>query len=356
MLLQMLAALPDSAQAEVWLPTDLRHGCTPLCVELDRLGIANRHLDLPVLRRAYRTPRSLVALVRRCGQLRSEFRRAKPALVYCTTSAALLAAPIARRSGVPKVVGHLQEIWTDGDRRVLGRLARSCQTLIAISAAVADATGPQLRPRTVVVHNATSDPGHEISPSERTGPVTYVVASRWTPRKGLGTLLTAWDRATDPGRLIILGGPPGSGEGVDVRAIVATLRRPESVTVVGEVADPAKYIDAADAVLVPSDQPEGFGLVAIEGFARHRAAIVSATGGLPEVIRDGVDGWLFPPGDADALASLLSRLDRATLVAAGKQARASYEANFSTASYGRRWSRAAGFSSLDELAVRHDRR
>lgn len=344
MLLEVLDALPDASRAEVWLPTDLEHVAAALCVELDRRGIANRHVDLPILRRAYRTPATLGALARRCVRLRRELRAARSGVVYCTTSAALLAAPIARASGVRRVICHLQEIWSGGDRKLLAPLAHSCDTLIAISEAVADATGSRLRPRTVVVPNATPEPAGVTPLAGRSGPLTYVVASRWNGWKGHRTLLKAWDALDEPGRLVILGGPPGSGESVDVPALVATLRKPESVVVVGEVADPSAHLDAADVVVVPSDRPEPFGLVAIEAFARGRPVIGSAAGGLLEIVRPDADGWLFPPGDADALATLLQRLDRRRVTAAGRQARQRYETAFSKQAYARRWSSAVSLA------------
>jgi glycosyltransferase involved in cell wall biosynthesis len=55
-------------------------------------------------------------------------------------------------------------------------------------------------------------------------------------------------------------------------------------------------------IVVPSLWPEVFGLVCVEAFASGRAVVASAIGGLPELITPGVDGWLFPPGDAEALA------------------------------------------------------
>ena len=101
-------------EVEVWLPADLPHPPLQmaLCRTLTSQGVAVRHLDLPILRRAYRNAQGLMALAWRAVRTLAELRRAKPAILYCTTSAALLAAPLARLVGVPKVIGHLQEIWS----------------------------------------------------------------------------------------------------------------------------------------------------------------------------------------------------------------------------------------------------
>jgi glycosyltransferase involved in cell wall biosynthesis len=170
----------------------------------------------------------------------------------------------------------------------------------------------------------------------RTGALTFAVGSRWNGWKGHRTLLAAWDRL-DTGRLIVLGGPPPSGDAVDVPALVRALRRPDSVVVVGEVDDISPYITQADVVVMPSDRPEPFGLVAIEAFARGRPVIASAAGGLLDIISDGIDGWLFPPQDVEALAGIMSRLVRSTVVEAGRAARTTYERRYTTARYAEQW-------------------
>jgi glycosyltransferase involved in cell wall biosynthesis len=87
--------------------------------------------------------------------------------------------------------------------------------------------------------------------------------------------------------------------------------------VVGEVPDIAPYIAESDVVLLPSDLPEGFGLVVVEAFAQGRPAIASRSGGTVDVITHGVDGWLFTPGDPASLAAVLSSLTPAAVAEAG---------------------------------------
>jgi glycosyltransferase involved in cell wall biosynthesis len=342
MLLEFQAALPDDLRdrAEYWLPTDLPHGDAPLCVELERRGGTVRHLDLPILRRADRTPRGLLRLAGRALRLYRVLRRRRPELVYCTTSAAFVGAPVARLARVPRVVGHVQELWSGGDQKVLGLLARSTSLLLAISHPVRQRLPERLRERTTVVLNATPEPESYVEARERSGPLTFLVASRWNGWKGHRTLLAAWDQLQEPGRLVVLGGPPASGESVDVRDLVTRLARPDTVDVVGETEDPHSYFEAADVVVVPSDDPEPFGLVAAEAFARGRAVVGSDAGGLADIITEGVNGWLYPSRDADALAAVLGRLSRDDVTAAGLAARKTYLDRFTSARYAKDWLRA----------------
>ena len=51
------------------------------------------------------------------------------------------------------------------------------------------------------------------------------------------------------------------------------------------------------ASVVPSVWPETFGLTVVESMASERACIVSNIGGMPEIVTDGVDGYIVEPGD-----------------------------------------------------------
>jgi glycosyltransferase involved in cell wall biosynthesis len=65
-----------------------------------------------------------------------------------------------------------------------------------------------------------------------------------------------------------------------------------------------------DALVAPALWYETFSIVAHEAFAAGLPVIASRIGVMPEVVRNGVDGLLFPPGDDDALCTLLLGLVR----------------------------------------------
>jgi glycosyltransferase involved in cell wall biosynthesis len=75
--------------------------------------------------------------------------------------------------------------------------------------------------------------------------------------------------------------------------------------------EPAELTSAygrATVVALPSVWPEPFGLVGIEAMAHGRPVVGSATGGIPEWLRDEETGLLVRPGDAQELAEALRRL------------------------------------------------
>jgi glycosyltransferase involved in cell wall biosynthesis len=68
-------------------------------------------------------------------------------------------------------------------------------------------------------------------------------------------------------------------------------------------------IDSSCCVVIPSlsDYVEAFSIVASEAWARGKPVIASAVGALKYRVKDGVNGFLFKPGDYKALASILPR-------------------------------------------------
>src|SRR5205807_10312646 len=65
---------------------------------------------------------------------------------------------------------------------------------------------------------------------------------------------------------------------------------------------------AAAAIAVVPSRAEAFGLVNIEAMAVATPVVATRVGGIPEIIRDGVDGFLVPPGDPPAIAARLRQL------------------------------------------------
>ncbi|MBI5913712.1 glycosyltransferase family 4 protein [Candidatus Azambacteria bacterium] len=69
-----------------------------------------------------------------------------------------------------------------------------------------------------------------------------------------------------------------------------------------------RIVEGARVVVLPSEWFENYSMSLIESFAKGKPVIASAIGGIPEIVRDGVNGWLFPPGDARALRATIERV------------------------------------------------
>ena len=71
--------------------------------------------------------------------------------------------------------------------------------------------------------------------------------------------------------------------------------------------DVGPFYSAIDALLLPSAN-EGTPVSVIESLAAQRPAVATRVGGTPDVIRDGIDGFLVEVGDAEAVADRLAEL------------------------------------------------
>lgn len=114
-------------------------------------------------------------------------------------------------------------------------------------------------------------------------------------------------RVQVPARLHLVGDGP---ERARIEALVSSLGLADHVRFLGEPAEPAqlsRLLQASDVFLLPS-QSESFGLAALEAMACGVPVVASDLGGLPEVIVDGVTGFLAPTGDVERMATVTRRL------------------------------------------------
>ena len=84
-------------------------------------------------------------------------------------------------------------------------------------------------------------------------------------------------------------------------------RQPSPVLLVGYRNDVPKVMAAVDVLVLPSKQ-EAQSLVIPQAFATGKPVIASNVGGIPENVRDGVNGFLVSPGDESGLAAAMEQL------------------------------------------------
>jgi glycosyltransferase involved in cell wall biosynthesis len=118
-------------------------------------------------------------------------------------------------------------------------------------------------------------------------------------RKGTPYLLEAWKRAAIPDAELHLIGPLRLAKPF-VDGYAGTFRHWPHVPK-SELG--ARYA-AADLLVFPT-LGDGFGLVIQEAMCSGTPVLTTPCGGGPECITDGVDGWLIPPRDVDALVERL---------------------------------------------------
>ncbi|GAP95135.1 glycosyltransferase family 4 protein [Leptolyngbya sp. NIES-2104] len=135
----------------------------------------------------------------------------------------------------------------------------------------------------------------------------FVFLGRFTPEKGLSWLFNAIAQVSVPIHLDVAG---QGNQAAQIQQQIDTLGLCDRVTLHGWLneAQTEQLIAQARAVVYPSLWHEPGGTVAFEAMAQARALIMSRVGGMPEVVRDGVNGLLVEPNDVVQLAHSLERL------------------------------------------------
>ena len=116
----------------------------------------------------------------------------------------------------------------------------------------------------------------------------------------------------------------------DAMALARSLGVGDAVIFLGEQDRVVPLLSAADVFLLPSAQ-ESFGLAALEAMACELPVVASRVGGLPEVVEDGVSGFLHDQADLEGMAQSALRLltDEALRRRAAARSRAIAENRYS---------------------------
>lgn len=156
----------------------------------------------------------------------------------------------------------------------------------------------------------------------------FLYVGRLAHEKGVGTLLEAWAMLPPSMRLTIAGAGP-----LDAAVTEAAGRHP-GITYAGRL--DAAGVDAAlgtaRSLIVPSLWYEVCPLTVLEAFAAGCPVIVSGHGGLADLVEDGETGIHVTPGDAAALAAVITAVeaDPESMRRQGVAARAAYEASYTS--------------------------
>ncbi len=199
--------------------------------------------------------------------------------------------------------------------RHLGFLAalRATHAHIAPSAFVRDhlVAEPIAAHQVHVLPLAVPPPGRLAHPPAA-GPARLLFAGDLRPAKGADLVLQALARMTSPASLVLAGGPPAppAPRDVDFEQRIEALSADGDVTHTGRYApeDLLGLLDGAAALIVGSRVRETFGRTANLALQAGVPVVAPNEGAFPERIRDGVNGFLYAPGDPASLAVAMDRV------------------------------------------------
>jgi glycosyltransferase involved in cell wall biosynthesis len=246
-------------------------------------------------------------------------RRLRPDIVHTNSLKSGIYGSIAARLAGRPVVWHLRDrIDTDYLPRLGVRVVRTltrCVPHVMISNSRATRQTIRQRKRSLVIPSVVgvAPPGRE--PARQDSPLIAGMIGRLAPWKGQDVFLRAFARAFPEGgqRAVIVGAPLfGEAEvayAESLRRLAEDLGIADRVEFRGHREDIIGELRSMDVLVHASISPEPFGQVVIEGMYAHLPVVASRGGGPEEIITDGHDGLLYPPGDVGALAQILLHLE-----------------------------------------------
>jgi len=340
----------------------------PFGLDLEKQGVATLIYPLGSYQSGRKSIRDKIAFGPRslsCALLLTrQILKRRLQLVYINGPRCLPAGVIAARlTGRPSLFSLHNTLSHRADVMLASWGAVRASRVVACSQAAAAPllkANPGLASRLRVLYPPAEDhpplaPGLALAGRRKSGFVIGMVG-RITPAKGHHVLLEALARLRPSnGVKVVFLGVPAPGNLQDAEYL-SSLRRwaaergfEHSINWVGYQADPHPYYETMDVLAVPSvgeaSSPagraincfssEGLPLVILEAFQRGIPVVASRTGGTPELVRDGVNGILVPPGNSAELAKALERLqfDPGLRNALAAQACASIDQRFSRKLY-----------------------
>jgi glycosyltransferase involved in cell wall biosynthesis len=279
---------------------------------------------------------SPLADLRAILRLAALIRRERPTILHTHTAKAGAVGRIAARlagNARPQVVvhtfhghvlrGYFGRVQTAAFRALERRLATWTTALVAVSPEVRDdlvRLGVAPAEKFAVVRlgieleervDGAEDDRSEVRRVLGIGADTFVVGwvGRMTAVKRIDDVLLGFRGLLDLGldaTLCLVGDGPDRDR---LERFAHELGIVKRCLFVGYQDDVGRFYSAIDALLLPSAN-EGTPVSVIEALAAQRPAVATRVGGVPDVVEDGVDGFLVEMGDVGAIAERLAQLAR----------------------------------------------
>jgi glycosyltransferase involved in cell wall biosynthesis len=296
----------------------------------DELGVPV--VTIPHLHREISPVRDLLATWRLARIIRIE----RPTILHTHTAKAgavgRAAALLAGRSRPPIIVhtfhghvlrGYFGRFWTGVFRLLERLLARITDALVAVSPEVRDelvalGVAPASKFRVIrlgiELDNRVSSDGSARAETRRTMGVPearFVVGwiGRMTGVKRTDVVLKGFRALRDNGVDAILCMVGDGPDRAAVEQLAGELGIVRDCLFAGYQEDVGPFFAAFDVFVLPSGN-EGTPVTAIEALATGCPVVATRVGGVPDVVDDGVDGFLVAPGAVQEVAARLAELAR----------------------------------------------
>ncbi len=288
------------------------------CVKPGKFATARRAKECPIYDASMGSRFDFRAAWRLAGVIKRE----RYQMVHAHTPRSLMIARVAASLvGVPLVyhvhsptardTTHGVRNWMNAtaERLSLGSVSR----LICVSQSLGAFMQAQgFAPETIrVVQNGVPRVDNVPSRATPSGTWTLGMVALFRPRKGLEVLLEALATLRDQGhplRLRAVGPFETPDYAATIYQQVADLKIGDLIDWVGFTQDVGSELAQMDLFVLPSLFGEGLPMVVLEAMAAGIPSVGTAVEGVPEAVRDGIDGVIAQPGDAADLARVIGRV------------------------------------------------
>jgi glycosyltransferase involved in cell wall biosynthesis len=223
---------------------------------------------------------------------------------------------------------------------------RQFDRIIAVSKPVREALLtwlPSLEHKTRLVNNCIDPDIPTATPSQLDGirkelgitkdDVVILYAGRLLHAKGPDVLLEALIQQTNDSinTKVLIAGDGELRESLTKFITENSLN--DRVSILGFRSDVPILISLTDLIVLPS-RWEGLPMILLEAMAAGKPVVATAVGGVPDVIQDGINGWLVPPENPEMLSKSITTVlsDRDLQIKIGAHARQTIVEHFSVRS------------------------
>lgn len=263
----------------------------------------------------------------------SLLRRTKPGiLVGFSYHANLFVKVVGLLAGVNKRITSIRNVHFGGKfRDFLERITFSLSDATVVnsfcSAKELEMRNVVPKGKSIVIRNAVRFSSKQLaSPNRiaRRDTFRWIAVGRLVAAKGYPYLFESIRTLAGSGCNLNLTIAGEGGDGRQLAEMVNNLGISNFVQFVGRVENILPLIQVSDAIVMPSEY-EGLPNALLEAVFLGKPAVATRVGGIPEIVRDGVNGFLVPPRDAVALAQkmkVLMELDTESFYQMGEAGRA----------------------------------
>lgn len=250
-------------------------------------------------------------------------------LIHTNSSIIHIGAYLSSKLDIPHI-WHVREYAEEhyhlkyylGKSKAMAYMEKRSEAIVTVSKALKTRYGAFISPaKLIAIHNGIVFTERSVErnfPSDNRRPIVFLVAGLIHESKNQLEVLQALHRLVNEQqyrsiRVVFA----GSGDDAYLKSLQAFISDHQLETYVeckGYVEDMDELRKHADVAIV-SSRFEAFGKVAIEAMLAKMPVIGAISGGIPEIIKDGETGYLYPPGDVERLSSLMRQfIDQPELI------------------------------------------